>query len=369
MRRLRREAGVPTLVAARVIVRRALIAALGAFAALTLACETKSATPDAGALRDAGKDAAPAASAKTAPFVPVPGAAPGPALLLSSSRGLLVIDVVGKRTQIAMPDARVLDVAMLTDGQVYVVESKGLRKIVGKSAVKVHAFGERMAADVEGGATVLPGPEGAISVLGEKRFWLGGKPGWKGTGRSAVVAVARDRMADADAAPNAWGIDADGGLRLQNGDAWDLVNGFEAGLLAKNAVLAIAPAASGVYVLREEGLYRIPGRSDPGALVAPLTAVKGSRLRASVSGVAAIRDPSGKLTIVAPTGEIATPDALVGEVFAVDDLGRVWSRVDGTVTVVGPTGPPTKLPRTSDLADLVGIAVQGGGPAKGGLGK
>ncbi len=356
-------------------------AVLTAAIALALAaCEAApGATPDGGAGaardggrakdggRDGGRDAADAAAAKAPPFAPVPGAAAGPVWLLSRSHGLLEIDAAGKRTPIPIVDARVLAVGTLTDGQTIVVESKGLRKIVGKVAHKVHAFGERMAADVEDGARILPGPNGAISVLGAKRLWLGGKPGWKGTGRSAVASVARDRMADADTAgtPVAWGIDSDGALRLQNGDGWDLVPGLGPGLLVRNAVLEIAAAASGgLLVLREDGLYRLAGRSEPPTLLVALTASKGAHLAVSSSGVVAVRDPSGKVTIVAPTGEIATPEATVGEPFAVDDLGRVWSAGEGAVTLVSPAGAPVKLPRTADVADLAGIAVTGAGPPK-----
>jgi len=356
--------------------RRALTAALVVLAA---ACDPKGgaagdggaeAGRDGGRAKDAGSDAA--AAAKGPPFAPVPGAAAGPAWLLSKSHGLLGIDGAGKRTLVPIADARVLAVATLTGGDTIVVESKGLRKIVGKIAHKVHAFGERMAADVEEGAMILPGPNGAISVLGAKRLWIGGKPGWKGTGRSAVVAVARDRMADADAAgtPLVWGIDTDDALRLQNGESWDVVAGMGPGLLVRNAVLDVAPAAAGgVFVLREDGLYRLPSRTEPAATVASFSSAKGARLAVSSSGVVAVRDPSGSVVVVAPTGEVATPAPSVGDPFAVDDLGRVWSAGEGAVTVLTPAGTTVKLPRTADMTDLAGIAVTGAGPSKERLGR
>ena len=326
------------------------------------------AASDAGRPRDAGRDGA---TAKASPFPPIAGAAPGPAWLLSRSHGLLGIDAAGKRTPIAMLDARVLDVEVLADGQTIVVETKGLRRVVGKSAQKVHAFGERMAADVEEGASMLPGPGGAISIVGAKRIWLGGregwKGGWKGSGRTTVTAVARDRTADLDAAgtPLVFGIDVDAELRVQNGDNWDPVPGVAAGLLVKNAVLAIAPCpAGGAYVLREDGLYRLPDRTSAAVRVASLESTKGTRLAVSTGGAVAVRDPSGKVTLVSPAGDVVSPEATVGEPFAVDDLGRVWSpgtAGEGVVTVLTGLGP-LKIARTGDVADLVAISVTGSGP-------
>jgi hypothetical protein len=254
---------------------------------------------------------------------------------------------------------------VLRDGQIEVVESKGLRRLVGKSVQKTHAFGERMAADVEEGAAAWSGPSGSISILGKSRLWHSGKPSWKGTGRSAIAAVSRDRSADAiDGTPAVWGIDQDGALCLQRGDTWESVAGFEAGLVLKNSVLALAPAPTGVYALREEGLYRIPGANDPAALVAPTSSTKGARLETSTSGVVALRSVDGAILLVSPTGETTSLEGPLPDPFAVDDSGRVWA-VDGAKLVLfSNAGPKVEVVRQGELKEVVAIVVQGGGPPR-----
>jgi hypothetical protein len=300
-------------------------------------------------------------------FSPVPNATPGTAWILTKGR-LLGIDAAGNQTKIALTDARVLDVATLTDGQTYVVEATGLRRVVGKSLLKVHAFGERMAADVAERATVLPGPNGAISVLGARRIWVGSKSGWKGTGRSTVVAVARDRTTDGEppGTPRIWGVDADDELVFQTGDTWESSPSLGGGLIGNKSVISIAPAAGGgVYALAADGLYRIPGPTDPAVLVATLTPAKGATTCVSTSGVVAIRSPDGGVTVVSPTGDVAlAADLHAGEELAVDDLGRVWFVVDGALRVWSPqaAGTAATVARAPDLAGLVGIVVNAAGP-------